>query len=366
MDVVEELIVVACVGFLLTLALVPPASRLATRFGLVDIPNDRKRHVGCVPLSGGVVVFTCLMLVMPFFQGSSILFILQLVCIPVFLMGLADDRFDLPASTRLLAQFFIALVVVVGFDVKIRQLDGIFSDDVIKMGVVAASIFTVFSICGVVNAMNMVDGIDGLLGSSAALSFGALGLLSYYQSITDAASLAFLSVGVLGGFLVFNIGLLGPKRRIFMGDSGSMLIGVVMVVLLIDTSQRGIITPTSAAWILGLPLLDAVSVLVRRVYRGQSPFEAGQDHMHHILQAAGFSRRQTLLLLVTCQLFFVGIGVLANGFESYQLYFFWLFVVLTVVQFYVLTLLSRPENAAPIGSLKVTVVKVPDVLKPRN
>ena len=361
----QKLFVFACVGFVMALIMMPLARSIAIRYGLIDRPTGRKRHEGNVPLSGGMVFYTCLMLATPFMPSSNMLLALQVVFLPVFLLGIVDDRFGLSAWLRLSAQIVVGLVLVVGFDIKIVQLDGILSSAAITMSVFVASVFTVFCVCGVINAMNMVDGVDGLLGSLAVISFGALGFLSFGRSEVDAL-LAFFAVGVLGGYLLFNTGLFGSKRLIFMGDSGSMLVGVVMVVLLIDTSQQGVISPTSAGWLLGLPLLDAVSVMVRRVHKGLSPFAAGRDHMHYVLQDAGLSPRRSLSFLVVCQLLFVGVGMLANTLEHYQMVFFWLFVVVTIGQIFFVSILSQSNDDGEPASAIITYGTLLSVLRTRD
>ncbi len=323
-------------AFICSLVLLPAASALAKRCGLVDKPNARKRHVGDVPLAGGLVILSGLWLAVPFLPMTTATWSIVLLSVPLFVLGAVDDRFDLSARLRLLAQLGIGVVLVFAFGLTIVQLDSVFSAGPLLLAPILAVLFTLMSTCGVLNAINMSDGIDGLLGSVASISLAAIALLCMDANAVPEASLSLLVLGLLLGYLAFNLGFFGPDRRVFLGDSGSMLVGLVLLVLLVELSQKDtpVITPTSAGWLLGLPLLDTVSVMMRRIVQGRSPFAAGRDHFHHVLQDLGLSRRLTLNVLVALQVVFVVVGITANKSDIPQYLFFWAFVVVTLVQFF--------------------------------
>jgi len=273
-----------------------------------------------------------------------------LISLPIFLLGAVDDRFDIPARLRIILQLSIGLAIVYLFEIRIDLLDGIFSDSPRVLGPVLAGIFTVVCSCGVFNAINMADGIDGLLGSVASISLTAVGLLALLAGVYPEAYLSFTVLGLLLGYLSFNLGFFGHMRRVFLGDSGSMLLGLVLLILLVALSQKSepVITPTSAGWLLGLPLLDTVSVMVRRIAQGRSPFAAGRDHFHHVLQDLGLSRSNTLYALVVIQCLFVTVGVFANLSDLPQYVFFWGFVVVTLIQFFGLNAIAKFSAKATI------------------
>lgn len=322
-----------------SLLAVPLASSLATYLELVDHPSARKRHVGEVPLAGGMVLVSGLWFAFFFIPKSNTVWAVVLLSVPLFLLGAIDDKFDLSAKFRLLAQLLVGLSLLF-LGVSIYSLDSLFADSVIVLLPVASVIFTLICSCGVLNAINMADGIDGLLGSISSISLLGIAWLAFNANAESEASLSLATVGLLCGYLAYNLGVFGPDKRIFLGDSGSMVVGLVLLVLLVQLSQgkNPAITPTSAGWLLGVPLLDTVSVMIRRVADGRSPFVAGRDHFHHVLQDLGISRRLTLRLLIAAQLSFVLTGIFANHKSIPQYVFFWFFVLITVAQYFCVSL----------------------------
>ena len=347
-------------AFVVSILLVPLASRVARLVGLIDRPSIRKRHVGEVPLAGGMVLLVCLLIALPFMDESAVSKSILFLSIPLFLLGAIDDRLDLSAKLRLLVQMTVGVFLVFVFDISVSRLDGLVGTAPVILSAGVAAAFTIVCACGVLNAVNMCDGIDGLLGGVASISLFTLGWLANAGGAYSESSIAFLVFGMLVGYLLYNLGVFGPQRRIFLGDSGSMLVGLILLVLVIELSQSAtpVITPTSAGWLLGLPLLDTVSVMVRRVVEKRSPFAAGRDHFHHFLQDVGLSRGAVLVVLLLIQGLMVGVGVWATFSAVPQAVFFWGFVALTVTQFAVVTKLSTTiasretkalsANAAPI------------------
>ena len=286
--------------------------------------------------------------------------------VPLFTLGAIDDRIDLSASLRLLVQVSVAAVLVYAFDICVTTLDGLAGTAPVLMGPSTAAVFTIIAACGVFNAVNMCDGIDGLLGGVASISLAALGGLAMYGNAHSEASAAFFVFGILVGYLLFNLGVFGSQRRIFLGDSGSMLVGLVLLVLVISLSQKDspVITPTSAGWLLGLPLLDTVSVMMRRIIEKRSPFSAGRDHFHHYLQDVGLSRTAVLCVLLSIQVLMVTVGVAANFSMLPQAVFFWGFVAVTIGQFAFVFKLSisaayRTLDSVDAGSGQVSVPEKP-------
>ena len=327
---------VTLIAFGCAMAMMPLAAALAKSLVLVDEPNNRKRHVGRVPLAGGIVLFTGLWCAMPFLPDNTATRAVVLLRAPLFLQGAIDDRFEISDRLRILVQLGIGAILVFGFGLIIVRLDGIYGAVPLVLGPVVAILFTLMCACGVLKAINMADGIDGLLGSLACISLAAIAILSYESNALLEAALSQLMLGLLAGYLGFNLGIFGPGKRVFLGDSGFMLVGLVLLVLLIELSQKDtpVITPTSAGWFLGLTLLDTVSVMMRRIVRGRSPFVAGRDHFHHVLQDLGLSSALTLKVLIMLQVCFVAVGVFANSTEVPQYYFLWVFVGVTLIQYF--------------------------------
>ena len=214
-------------AFLGSLILVPLASWVAIEVGLVDQPSIRKRHIGDVPLAGGMVLWVCLLVALPFMDGTAATESILFLSAPLFILGIIDDRYDISARLRLLVQIFVAASLVFVFHLSVSKLDGVFSSTPVVIGAGMSAGFTIVCACGVLNAVNMCDGIDGLLGGVASISLAALGGLAIYNGAYSEAAVACLTLGLLSGFLLYNLGAFGVERKIFLGDSGSMLVGLV-------------------------------------------------------------------------------------------------------------------------------------------
>ncbi|MDH3274516.1 MAG: undecaprenyl/decaprenyl-phosphate alpha-N-acetylglucosaminyl 1-phosphate transferase [Gammaproteobacteria bacterium] len=263
---------------------------LALRIGLVDQPGERKRHNGNVALIGGIamfcgLVFSVLMLdaslagYRSFFAAATLLII----------VGILDDFHELPTWSRFAAQFVAALIMSISGGVFVNDLGAITGGAAVELNIWAIP-FTIFATIGVINAWNMSDGLDGLAGGLALVAFLLLGIVALSAGRYTDGQLLFLLVAVVGTFLLFNMRF--PRRKqalVFMGDAGSMFLGFTLAWFAISLSQgeNRAMTPVTALWILALPLIDAVSILLRRMYTKRPPFSAATDHMHHILLQLG-------------------------------------------------------------------------------
>lgn len=280
---------------------------------LVDKPGGRKHHEGVVPLIGGIAIYTAVCM-------ATFLFIEQPLFIRLFLlagglivfMGSLDDRYQISARFRLVGQFLISCLFVYGLDVHIHTFGDLFGLGNIYPGWWGYPL-AVLSLMGIVNAMNMLDGMDGLVGTVSIVSFiGLVGLFGLNGNIT----LQFLSLSFIGAtaaFLIFNIWGSDKRKfqKVFMGDAGSMFLGLALGVLLIKGSQSSspAFSPVVALWFVLLPMTDMFTIMYRRFRRGKSPMAPDRTHIHHILTRAGFSSRQTLYILILAQALFVCIGI---------------------------------------------------------
>jgi UDP-GlcNAc:undecaprenyl-phosphate GlcNAc-1-phosphate transferase len=283
---------------------------LAHRFGLVAAPGAHRRHLGETALTGGLGMVTAggivtLVLNIPVDTGLALGILLLL------LVGVLDDRFSLPYLVRFAFQIVAMLLLLWMDEVRLTDLGRVFSVELAGLGG-WSGFLTVLAGVGVINSVNMVDGMDGLAGSLAmtCLVGGAL-LITVSPSFSP--DLLLVIVGVLAGFLLLNLRLPGrPRARVFMGDAGSMVLGLVLTWMLIRHSQgQGqAFPPVVALWLLALPLYDAVGVLLRRPLRGGSPFEADWRHTHHLLLRLGLGYRTTLSILICLSLCLAAYGAL--------------------------------------------------------
>jgi UDP-GlcNAc:undecaprenyl-phosphate GlcNAc-1-phosphate transferase len=170
---------------------------------------------------------------------------------------------------------------------------------------------TIVGMVGVINAVNMTDGVDGLAGGLSILTFGALAYLTYPTDLAVSQQLITF-VAVLLGFLIFNSRFFGRKRAaIFLGDGGSIFIGFAVAWYLISLSQgdHAVIKPVDALWLLAVPLIDTMTIMIRRIRHGRSPFSADREHLHHILMLAGFGANGTVLIILASHALFILIGI---------------------------------------------------------
>lgn len=310
-------------------------AKVAPFLGLVDTPDIRKKHTGNVPLVGGIAIFASVS-VWLLISGTN-LFGGLILCtgFAALILGALDDRFNLSARIRLIAQVLIAASFPIIGSLSITDLGNTFGFGYVSLGQTTSILFTIFCFVGVVNAINMSDGVDGLLGLLAASSLVVTGMLCFQAGMTEEANIAAFFVSALIPFLFFNLGFFGQSNRIFLGDGGSVLVGVVLVAFFIHASQgqSTAFDAVTAGWLLGLPLVDSVVVMFRRSFAGKSPLAADRDHLHHLLLDSGLSPLTTTLTLVGTHWVFLATGLFAHYSGTFDSFFFWLFVVVSLVHF---------------------------------
>lgn len=306
------------VAFFVTFTLVKLLQPLAYMVELVDKPGGRKQHDGVIPLIGGMAIFLGV-----FF--TAYLFLEQPAFVRLFMvgggfivfLGAIDDRYDISPRVRLVGQLLIASIFVYGLDVYLANFGDLLGLGDIEVGWFGYPL-AILSLVGVVNAFNMLDGMDGLIGSVSLMTFTGLAYLFGAAGQVNLAHLAILFVGAISAFLIFNIWGKPSKERhinkIFMGDAGSMLMGLAVGVLLIYGSQQGVaaFAPAAAIWFVLLPMTDMFTLMYRRVKRGKSPVAPDRTHIHHILMRAGFKSWQALYILALVQAIMVMIGIVTT------------------------------------------------------
>ncbi len=316
-----NVVVVAAIGFIVTLLAVLALRPLAKTIDLVDRPGGRKKHDGDVPLVGGLAMFLGLVAGVGFMDTSSAA-ATSLVGVSAILVaiGLLDDRFELSRWMRLGVHLMAAIALIAGTGALVRQLGNPFGIGEVTLHGPGVTIFTVLLITAAINAFNMLDGMDGLAGVTALTAFAGLALLSGLQGHRGLEfSICAIAGATVCGFLIFNV----PARyvgdmRCFMGDAGSTLLGAVVVWLGIRTSQIPMegavhpVHPVTVLWIVGLPLFEMFWTVIRRVSRGRSPMKADMEHFHHLLVGAGFSVPAAFATFALINVLLVACGVGLN------------------------------------------------------
>jgi UDP-GlcNAc:undecaprenyl-phosphate GlcNAc-1-phosphate transferase len=261
----------------------------------------------------------------------------------IMIVMLFDDIYGLRASLRIFFQSVIAYLFIIISGESLLQLGNLLGDGPIFLGVFSTA-FTIFCIVGLMNAFNLVDGLNGICAMLALVPLSFLILIGSYHSRS------LILIGSILGFLAYNLGYLGKKRRVFLGDTGSNLLGFCLAIACIFYSQGYspagvVISPVTALWFVAIPVLDCVSVMISRMINGIMPFRPGRDHLHHILLDKGFSSNQILLSYIIASIFLCGFGlIIQEYFVSKDYLSFLIFVILSLC-YYVMTRTKLLKNA---------------------
>lgn len=247
---------------------------------LMDKPGERKIHKIPTPSMGGIGVF--LGLIPAWFLGLSPEMIIVVTLFSLLLLiGVLDDLKDLSAYLRLGIQVGIGVVLFV-FDFQINSLHGIFG--IHEISPAFSFIITTFFTVGIINAFNLIDGINGLAGGIGAINSFVFGVVFHFNSEIEYAALSFVLGSSLIGFLIHNF---RKKANIFLGDSGSLVLGGAMAIFSLKVfgldSSNQLLNVNLVIGILLIPVLDVVRVVIVRLLNGRKPFEADNNHIHHKL-----------------------------------------------------------------------------------
>ena len=335
MDIEQVLINIyflATVVFLLALVItwlvIPSIIRVAELKGLYDVPdNDRKTHIRSTPTLGGLAIFAGLIisfsLIKDFHNLYDIKYMIPALII-LFFAGVKDDVVELTPAKKFFVQLLSAFLVAFLGNTKINSFYGMFGMQ--ELPFLAAVIFTIMVIVTIINCYNLIDGVDGLAGSQgllSALAFGSWFVLTGHWSL---AFLSFALAGSLLGFLIYN----WNPAKIFMGDTGAMLIGFVLSMLAIHfielnksmsiTREYWVHASTSVSiGIMAIPIFDMLRVFGMRVLKRRSPFRADRTHIHHVLMDLGLNHKQISSLLFVWGALVIAVCIALRDFKSSNL-----------------------------------------------
>ena len=310
-------LVVSLIALILVLIAIPSIIHVANHRALFDdIDTQRKDHKVGISRLGGVAIFCSFMIASLFIPnaGNSAQFHFLLAsCLILFAVGLKDDLWGVNPSTKFGMQFIVASIMVLLADVRLTSLYGIFN--VYDLSYPVSIAFSIILIIFVVNAFNLIDGIDGLAGVTGLVVNLTLGIMFAHMGETLFASLAFIISGACIGFLRFNI----TPAQIFMGDTGSLLLGFISIVLAIHFIEVNKVSgaevvyfssaPSIAVAILIGPIFDAIRVFTLRTIKTGSPFVADRNHVHHRMLHMGFSHLQSTLILMGFQIVMIYVAL---------------------------------------------------------
>ncbi|VAX13631.1 Undecaprenyl-phosphate alpha-N-acetylglucosaminyl 1-phosphate transferase [hydrothermal vent metagenome] len=291
----------------ISMVLIPLMSRVASRFGLVDIPCERKVHAAPIPRVGGIgIVIGSLVPIMLLLAPDKLSQSYVFGASVLFIFGLWDDAFEIGHYPKFIGQIVAALIVILYGGLYIKYFPFLPRGEISpEFGIP----FTLIAIVGMINAMNHSDGLDGLAGGESLFSLGAIALLAFFS--VDGMQTLTIAVTVIGGILGFLRYNTHPAR-VFMGDSGSQFIGYTLAFLAVLLTQRVdlSLSPAVVLLLLGLPIADILVVLFKRARHGKNLFRATRNHIHHRLLDLGFVHRESVIIIYSLQMIFVTTGVL--------------------------------------------------------
>lgn len=307
-----HLILAFITAFSVVLLATPSLIKVAKLKHLVDEPHEeRKKHTASTPTIGGVIIFSAFIfssfLWLPVHEpsvinGMSQFMFLMASLILLFFVGVKDDIIGMSPMKKLIAHVMVGFILVVMGGIKISSFHGLLGMD-IALPDYASILLSIFIYIVIVNSINLIDGIDGLAPGVGLIASLAFGLWFSFLGDLHWALVSFSLSGALMGFLVFNFN----PARIFMGDSGSLIVGAVISVLAIQLIEsptdkllgayQNVSTPVLAMSILAYPLLDTLRVFIIRAIQGKSPLSADRNHLHHRLQDRGAGHKKIVIII---------------------------------------------------------------------
>jgi len=272
----------------------------AARLCLIDQPVGHKAHTHPTPAVGGLGITITLVLCAGLAPSAAETLWLYLGILCLVTLGAIDDAFHLSARLKLQVMLVVFSAILWFSGNQIQHLGELWPGVDVTTQAVAFPM-TLFAAIGVVNAFNLIDGMDGLAGSVTACILSAFLVLAWLVGAHLWMPFIALCLGAALGFLAFNLRLPGRARaRIFMGDAGSLVIGLILFWLSVSLSHRAdaAAPPIVMVWLLAFPMLDTIATMILRIREGKSVFSAGHDHFHHLLQRAGMSVSHIVLVAV--------------------------------------------------------------------
>lgn len=307
-DIEYSFIFAFITSLIITYLAIPKVIIFADRYRLSDVPGKRSSHKKSVPVFGGLAIFSGVIFSMFIWGKLANVQFIVLSFIIVFFVGVIDDLLSLTPFKKLFGQIIAILIVVYLAELKIDSMHGVLG--IYDLPNIIATVFTIFVVVVITNAFNLIDGVDGLASGIGLISAFCFGFIAVLMSQLEMAIIAFSLMGALFGFMKYNFN----PARIFMGDSGSLLVGMILSVLAINTIRYGLVFgnfglpnkgPFMAIVFLAIPLFDAFRVFIVRIIKGKHPLYPGREHIHHVLLDLGFGHKGTAISLFSISLLLV-------------------------------------------------------------
>jgi UDP-GlcNAc:undecaprenyl-phosphate/decaprenyl-phosphate GlcNAc-1-phosphate transferase len=307
-------------AFVVAMILMPPLFKIINRFKWFDNPDFRKEHTTPIPTMGGLAAcagmgVACLFWFRFTRETFTITFFFSIAVL--LAIGIMDDLKQMPANYKFALQLAVSLLIAFS-GVRVTSFSGLFGIN--ELPVLAQYTFTILAITGITNAFNLIDGIDGLAGGLGFMSLVLLGVFLIISNDSKSAIVAFSMAGGILAFLYYNFN----PARIFMGDTGSLVLGFIISILSIRFIQlnTGIAhplirhTPLFALSIVFIPVFDTMRVFIIRLWFGRSPFVPDKNHIHHLLTNNGWSHSFTSKVICGLHAFILVTGYFLKEFNQ--------------------------------------------------
>lgn len=318
------------------------------------MPDKRKLHAYQKPSMGGIPIFLgaafALIVWAPGIGYPDLRFHFMALAL-IFTIGLRDDLVPLPASMKLVSQFIPAFIVIYWGNIELNSLYGFGGDTLFHP--LITWFLSLFTLVVLTNSFNLIDGLDGLAGTISLIALLFFGIWFYIVGLNDISYVAFATVGSLLAFLLFN----WQPSRIFMGDTGALLLGFFLTCaaiifintnyhLPVDNPLKFTATVSTAIAVMIIPFLDTLRVFILRISLGKSPFEADTNHLHHQLIRLGFSHAQTVVILASFNLLMIGLALILKSYHDIVLFSLMGLITVTFLLSVELTLRRRLKTQA--------------------
>lgn len=316
----DKIIISGGLSFFIAFFSIPVIIQVAKEKKLYDQPDERKWHKSTIPNLGGLGIFAgfILSVILATPHGAAVEFQPFLAaCMIIFFLGLKDDILVLSPSKKFIGQIVAAFVLIKLGGIKIDNFQGIFG--LYHIPPISSDLVSLLTIVLIVNSFNLIDGLDGLAGSLGVLTTTVFGIFFTLTNNIPAAVMAFSLMGALLAFLIHNF----PPAKIFMGDTGSLILGLINSVLVIHFinaplhQNLGLLklnaAPAMGFAILMVPLFDTLRVFLLRILKRRSPFSPDRNHIHHLLMDAGFGDRPITFICLFFNLVFIATAYLLQG-----------------------------------------------------
>jgi UDP-GlcNAc:undecaprenyl-phosphate GlcNAc-1-phosphate transferase len=310
----DNILLSSALAFLITFFAIPPIIKVAKDKKLFDEPDERKVHKAVIPTLGGLGIFAGFIIAtlmgVPAHFSNELQYFLAAAMV-IFFLGIKDDILVLSATKKFIGQLVAAGIIIKFGGIQINNLHGFLG--IYQIPHISSYILTAFTIIVVTNSFNLIDGVDGLAGSLGLLTSTLFGIYFYFSGEVMYSVLALSLAGSLVAFLIYNF----SPAKIFMGDTGSLLIGLLNSVFAIKfiavAADPGgpvplLSAPAIAFAILIVPLFDTLRVFSLRIINRRSPFSPDRNHIHHFLLDLGLSQRMISVVCVTANIVFIGLA----------------------------------------------------------